>query len=114
MHRSKITFSDALRYHLDRTQMSQADVIRISGVPPNVIKKLVSRHGASTAIENGIAIAAAFNLTIERFMALETPESMTLEDTFSILPPEDQTFILKSAELAIFSRTVLKKSLLDR
>lgn len=61
-------FRRALLYHMAVQGTSITDLVRASGVSRDVINKIKARAGASTSVENAIAIAAFYGETVNEFM----------------------------------------------
>ncbi len=65
---SYASFTEAFRAHLANSGKKLTEVANASGVSLDVLKKLNSQDGYSTAVDNAVAIAAVFDMTMEQFV----------------------------------------------
>jgi ribonucleoside-diphosphate reductase alpha chain len=67
------SFGSALKWRMEKTGKKIAEISKEADVSRDVLNKLLSRENSSTSAENGIAIAKAFGLSMDAFMAKTEP-----------------------------------------
>lgn len=99
------TFRDALLETLERTQMSVAELSRITGVSKDQLNKLRQREKAKTNVEDARKIAKAFGLSLDEFISGEiSKEDMDLAQVLHQLEPSERDFLLNAAKAQIAAR----------
>ena len=63
------SFGDTLKARMDAEEVSIADISRATGVSSDIVKKLRSREGSTTNVEDAAKLAAYFGQSVEDFMS---------------------------------------------
>lgn len=91
----KEDFREAFLWHLENGEASLAQIARETGVSRDVLKKLSTRPGASTTVENAVLIAAFFGKTINQFIRRESIDPrQSAQNLFELLGPEDSQAVV--------------------
>lgn len=90
----KVSFRDALVWHMDREQTKIVDLVKSTRVSRDVINKLLGRPESSTTPENAVLIAAFYGKTVNQFMNLEeVGQAEALSTLFGLLQPAEQQLL---------------------
>lgn len=93
------TFRDALKYWIEKTGKSFAEVARESGVSYEQIKKLSQGKSQSTNVDDAVKIANHFGMTLEEFLEDETVAVRSeIVEIYNSLSEQERRFLLASAK----------------
>lgn len=88
-------FRDALLWHMNRDGTTIADLARGARVSIDVIKKVRSRHGASTNAEAAAKIAAYYGKSVSDFLQCkEVTDEGAFEALVQLLTPEERKMLV--------------------
>jgi len=97
------SFGDTPKARMDAEEVSIADISRATGVSSDIVKKLRSREGSTTNVEDAAKLAAYFGQSVEDFMS-DSPARAGLKAKIDLLTPGEQRIVLAQIEGILASR----------
>ena len=97
------SFGDTLKARMDAEGVSIGDLSRATSVSSDIIKKLRSREGSTTNVEDAARLAAYFGQSVEDFMS-ESPARAGLKVKIDLLTPAEQRLVLAQIEGILAAR----------
>jgi len=92
------TFREALLDHLARTHTPLAEVARGAGVSYEQLKKVSQRTQARTNVEDAMAVAAYFGMTVNEFLDDELAQGrLDAADLWLRLTPQERDILRAAA-----------------
>lgn len=89
------TFRAALRWHMENTGTTIAELAKATGVSEDTLKKIRTRHNASTKTENAVRIAAFFGKDVNAFLRCGNEvDDQELPALLDLLTEEERRFLL--------------------
>lgn len=88
------TFRAALRWHMEKSNTTIAELAKATGVSEDTLKKIRSRHNASTKAENASKIAAFFGKDVSAFLQCRDVDDAELGALLDLLTEEERRFLL--------------------